>query len=125
MKVVHGISMSENAVDHPYETNPDYESRINPFHYASDKRLVAGYWEAPVGWFEAGMGEQCELNFVIEGEIQLESEGRSISAKRGDCFILESGEEVKWNIVKPIKTFFVLYPASEEVLEFFENLRRP
>lgn len=124
MKVIKSGVMVRDCVLHPYDSNPDFMAKINTFYYSKDKKFIGGYWEAPEGWFTGEMGEQSEINYVIEGEIDLVSNGRKITAKKGDCFLVESEEKVKWVIKKPIKTVFFIYPAGKELANFFESLAK-
>lgn len=125
MKLIDSDFMRENAVDHPYEDNPGFTAKINTFFYSGDKKAVAGYWEAPAGWFTAEITGQSELNYIIEGEIELfdiETGDKKISAKKGDVFLVETGDRIKWVVNKPIKTIFFIYPCPEASRVFFEDL---
>ena len=125
MKLIDSGILAGNAVDHPYEDNPGFIAKINTFFYSKDKKAISGYWEAPVGWFTAEITRQSELNYIIEGEIELfyiETGDKKISAKKGDIFMVEAGDKTKWVIKKPIKTIFFIYPCPGELTDFFENL---
>ena len=122
MRIIDSDFLKDNTVNHPYDSNPEYSSKINTFYYSKDEKLIAGYWEASEGWFDAEIEEQTEINYVIEGEIDIVCEGKKITAKKGDCFLVESGEKLKWIIKEPIKTIFFMYPANKEILGFFKAL---
>jgi len=125
MKLFDSKTLKEEAVVHIYDDNPGYEALINTFFYSDDKRAIAGYWEAPVGWFSVEIAEQSELNFVIEGEIDIvdiEDPVKKISARKGDIFLVERGDKIKWIIIKPVKTVYFIYPAPSELIEFFKKL---
>lgn len=122
MRIISGQYITNNTVIHPYESNPGYEAKIHTFHYSKDERFIAGYWEAPEGWFDAEIEEQTEINYVIEGEIELVGAGKSITAKKGDCFVAEPGDKLKWIVKKPIKTIYFIYPANREIADFFKEL---
>jgi uncharacterized cupin superfamily protein len=126
MKLIDSNLLSENAIDHPYEDNPGFIAKINTFFYSEDKKAVTGYWEAPVGWFNAEITEQSELNYIIEGDIELfdiVTGEKRIAARKGDIFLVEAGDKLKWVIKKPIKTIFFIYPCPEELVDFFKNLK--
>lgn len=125
MKVITARQLRQRTAPHPYDTNPGYEARLHSFHFSGDEKLLAGYWEAPKGWFRADIGTQTEVNFVIKGEIRLESGGRSITARRGDCFAVEPGDKLKWIVRKPIRTIYFIYPADAELTRFFKDLEKP
>ncbi len=124
VKVITKDYLRKKSVVHPYESNPGYSARINTFFYSNDEKMIAGYWKAPQGWFDVEIGKQSEINYVIEGEIELLCGGKKITAKKGDCFLVESGEKLKWIVKKPIKTIFFIYPANEEIVEFFKGLEK-
>jgi uncharacterized cupin superfamily protein len=104
VRVITEKQLQQRAVPHPYDTNPGYEARIHSFHFSRDQKLVAGYWEAPQGWFLANIDAQTEVNFVIEGEIELVMGEKSVIARKGDCFVVEPGDQLKWIVRKPIRT---------------------
>jgi len=122
MKVINSDFLVKNLVKHPYESNPSFKAKINTFYFSEDKKAVVGYWEAPVGWFDTVIEEQSEINYVIEGEIELISDNEKIIAKKGDCFLVENGEKIKWVIKEPIKTIFFIYPTPKKLTVFFKEL---
>ena len=125
MKLFDRVLLKQGMVEHPYETNPGYEALINNFFYSKDNRALAGYWEAPVGWFCAEIEGHSELNFVIDGEIDIVdtfNDSKRITAKKGDVFLVEKGDRIKWVIKKPVKTIYFIYPADEGLMRFFKNL---
>jgi uncharacterized cupin superfamily protein len=124
MKLIAKNRIEGETAVHPYDSNPGYEGRIHTFHFSEDERFVAGYWEAPEGWFDAEIGEQTELNYVIEGEIELSDGLRSIVAKQGDCFVAEPGDKLRWTVRKSIRTIYFIYPADQEITGFFKELER-
>ena len=63
-----------------------------------------------------------EINYIIEGEIEIIFEDRVVTLKKGDYFIENKGDKVKYNIKKYTKTIFFLYPASEKVLKEIEKM---
>ena len=126
MKLFDSKTLKNEAVIHPYEDNPGYEALINTFFYSDDKKAIAGYWEAPTGWFTSEIEEQSELNFLIEGEIDivsLDDGSKRISAKKGDIFLIEKGDRIKWVINKPVKTIYFIYPSPAQLTDFFKKLQ--
>ncbi len=124
MRLISQEHMTGKTVAHPYDCNSGYEAKINTFYYSADEKVIVGYWEAPEGWFTAQIDNQNEINFVIEGEIDICSQGKTINAKKGDCFLVESGDDTKWIIKKPIKTIYFIYPSSKDLVNFFKDLER-
>ncbi len=126
MRLIDSRFLRDGAVDHPYEDNPGFIAKINTFFYSRDKKSVMGYWEAPVGWFTAEIGEQSELNYIVEGSIELidlKTQEKKITAKKGDVFLVEPGDDLKWVVTDPIRTIFFIYPASKEIVDFFKSLK--
>lgn len=122
MKVFSESNIINNLVDHPYDSNPDYLAKVNFYYVSQDKKFVAGYWEAPEGWFEAEIKGFYEINYVVEGEIELITKDRSLTAKAGDCFLVENGDRMKWKIKQPIKTFFFIYPVTEDLMKELQKM---
>ena len=122
MRLISSKQMRQRAVPHRYPSNPGYESRIHSFQFSDDGQLVAGYWEAPPGRFQADIDEQTEVNFVIEGEIELLQEGKSFVARAGDCFVAEPGDKLEWIVKKAIRTIYFIYPTNAELSRFFKEL---
>jgi ethanolamine utilization protein EutQ (cupin superfamily) len=122
VKAINNDFLIGDTVIHPYDSNPGYSAKINTFYYSEDEKFIAGYWEAPEGWFDAEIEEQSEINYVIEGEIDIICGDKKITAKKGDCFLVESGESLRWVVKKPVKTIFFIYPAGKELVDFFKAL---
>lgn len=125
MRLIEPKFLKESAVDHPYDDNPGFMAKINTFFISGDKKAVCGYWEAPEGWFTEKIEKQNELNYIIDGNIELfdiDTGCKKLSAKKGDVFVVEPGDNLKWVINEPIRTIFFIYPVSKEISEFFEKL---
>ncbi len=122
MKVINNIDLTNSLVDHPYDSNPDYFAKVNIYYISQDKKFVAGYWEAPVGWFEAEIKGFNEINYVVEGEIEFVTENRSFTAKAGDCFLVENGDRMKWQIKQALKTYFFIYPATKDLMNELKKM---
>jgi len=71
MEVIDKATLIKNLVIHPYDSNPAYFAKVNVFNYSSDGKFAAGYLEAPEGWFDAVINGFNEIDFVIEGEMEL------------------------------------------------------
>lgn len=126
MKFFNCETLKANTVDHPYEDNPGFIAKINTFFYSKNKKAIIGYWDVPVGWFNSEVKEFSELNYIIDGAIELYNivtGDKEISAKTGDVFLIEPGDKLKWVIRKHTKTIFFIYPSTAEIIDYFENLR--
>jgi len=122
MRVMTSLFITEQTAEHPYEGSPGYVARIHTFHFSEDERFIAGYWEAPPGSFDAEIGAQTELNYVLEGEIELWRGNECVTAGKGDCFVAEPGDKLTWKVTKAIRTIYFIYPAGKEISGFFRKL---
>jgi len=116
MKLMDKKFLKGNLIDHPYESNPDYHAKINFLYFSDDGKVMSAYYEAPVGFFKLSYTEFDEINYVIEGEVEITVDGETINVKEGGCFFLKKGEKPTYNIIKPMRTFLFIYPAGKEVM---------
>ena len=118
MKLFKKKELMDDLVYHQYsnayEDNPNYYANLNFFHFSKDSKLIAGYWEAPKGWFKANIKDFNEINFIIHGVVAISLGNKKVVLKEGDCFLLEDGDKVKIEIIKELKTFFCDYPIDEK-----------
>ncbi len=122
MKIIEQNFLTKNLVEHPYDTNKDYFAKVNVFYISKDEKFIAAYWEAPEGWFSAKIDNFYEINYVIEGEVEFILRDKTIKAKKGDCFLLEDGDEVRWNIKKFTRTVFFIYPSTTELTKLLYDM---
>lgn len=122
MKIIDQNFLVDNLTDHPYETNPEYFAKVNIFYFSKDEKFTAGYWEAPVGWFSAVIDGFYEINYVVEGEVEFISKDKILTARKGDCFLVEDGDKVRWNIKKFTRTFFFIYPATKVLVSELKKM---
>lgn len=113
MELMNKKFLVDNLIKHHYESNKDYFTKINFLYFSEDKKLMSAYWEAPVGYFEQDCSEFDEVNYVIEGEIEITKGHKKMIARKGDCFYLKKGDKIKIKINKPSKTFLFIYPAEK------------
>lgn len=123
MEIIKKNKLINGLIIHPYDSNREYFSKINIFYYSQDKKFAAGYWEAPIGWFDSVTKGFDEINYIIEGEIEALSEDKTkkIIVKEGDCFIVKNGDKLRWKIKKFTRTVFFIYPLTDELKRFFEE----
>ena len=124
MDVIKKDDLKKNVVNHPYDSNPDYFAKVNMFYYSEDNKFAVGYWEAPVGWFNATIKGFNELDLIIEGEIEAVSEdkAKTVIVKKGDIFTIEDGDRFLWKVNQPTKAMFFIYPLTPDLKDFFDSL---
>jgi ethanolamine utilization protein EutQ (cupin superfamily) len=122
MKIFEINNLKDGLLSHPYESNPDYFSKINPFYYSSDEKFIAAYYEAQTGWFDVEIRDFNQLNYIIEGEIEVISDGKVNNLKSGSYFLIEDNDNLRYKIIKDVKILLLIYPATEAVLKFLSSL---
>ena len=76
------------------------------------------YYESPPGWFDAEINGFNEIDAVLEGEVELVSERETLTAKEGDCFLIQDGDKFRWRMTRSSWMIFFIYPLTKE----FEGL---
>jgi len=121
MKIITKQELITKLVDHPYDTNPSLVAKVNFFYYSEDKRMAMAYYESPVGWFDVTVEGFEEIDYVIEGEVELRSATETISARAGDCFHIKDGDNFRWTMIKPSKMIFFIYPLTKDINELIKK----
>lgn len=124
MKLFNSDFLKNNLLIHPYDSNPDYFSKINPFYFSADKKFIIAYYEGAVGWFEIEINDFNQFNYILEGELEITSNNKIFNLKTGDCFLIENSDRLKYRIKKDIKILLYIYPSTSFVLEFLKNLNK-
>jgi uncharacterized cupin superfamily protein len=125
MKVLSRQNIADSLVDHPpYPSNPALRAKLSILYYSSDGSTLIAYYEAPEGWFDVEVQGFAEMDYVLEGEVELVSDRLHLTAKPGDCFFLEEGDEFRWKMTKPSKMVFVLNCDSDQVRKSVAELVR-
>lgn len=123
MKIFDLNFLKNNLFIHPYDSNPDYFAKVNPFYFSLDKKFVIAYYEGTAGWFDIEINAN-QFNYITEGELEIISSYKSFNLKAGDFFLIEVNEKLKYRIKKDIKMFLFAYPVNKKVLKYLENLRK-
>lgn len=121
MRLMTKDDMLQGLQDHPYDTNPDLMAKVNFFYTSPDGKLTMAYYESPVGWHDVEVSGFEEIDYVLEGEVELVSETESIVAKAGDAFLIEEGDKFRWHMRKPSRMIFFIYPLTKEISEFIDS----
>jgi uncharacterized cupin superfamily protein len=124
MKVISKEMLIKNLVDHPpYDTNPALLAKVNFIYFSPDGRMAMAYYESPKGWFDVEVKGFDEIDYVLEGEVELISDDQRLKAKPGDCFSIQDGDKFRWQMNEPSKMIFIIHSLSEEVQEFIDRFK--
>lgn len=126
MKVFERKSLAANLYVHPYDSNPDYFSYVNFFNYSPDGKAATGYWEAPKGWLEFTFSGFQELNYVIEGEVEVTNlkTGQKLLARPGDVYLIQDGDSVRWEMKVFTRTVFFVYPLTQQIRDMIASWKK-
>ena len=115
MKVFTRDELIKGVVDHPYDSNPSLLAKVNFFYFSKDRKMTVAYYESPVGWFDVEINGFDEIDFILEGEVELIAEGKTLTARPGDCFLIQEGDKFRWRMTKYSKMLFFIYPLTEQI----------
>ena len=124
MKVFTKDELIKGLLDHPYDTNPDFTARVNYFYISPDQKMLMAYYESPTGWFDAEIDGFDEIDYVLEVSVRLISQTETLTANAGDCFLIQTGDKFRWEMVKPSRMIFFLYPITGEIQDFIDSIRQ-
>ena len=124
MKLISKHEMVSALVDHPYESNPNLVAKVNFFYFSPDKKLAIAYYESPPGWFDVEVKGFSEIDYVLEGEVELISDSSTIRVKAGDSFLIEDGDKLRWKMHTTSKMLFFIYPITEEIDKLIDSFYR-
>ncbi len=121
MKVIRKDELINGMVDHPYESNIDLIAKVNFFYFSEDRKMAVAYYESPEGWFDVEVNGFDEIDYVLEGEVELITEVETVTVKEGDCFLIQDGDKLRWRMTKFSKMVFFIYPITEEMERLIES----
>lgn len=121
MKVISRQELIREMVDHPYDSNPDLTAKVNFFFFSKDRKMAMAYYESPQGWFDVEIEGFEEIDYVLEGEVRLSSATETLTARAGDCFLIQDGDRFRWEMVKPSKMVFFIYPITRDIRELIDS----
>lgn len=123
MRKVTKKSLINGLVNHPYESNPHYFSRINFFEMSPDKQLLSYYWEAPEGSVSMIFNQFMEMIIILEGVLEVESKTFKTTLKASDCVSISGDDgEITFTILEEVKAFGYVYPVDENEYQNIQNL---
>lgn len=115
MKIITQEDLVQGMVDHPYDTNPDLLARVNFFYFSQDRKLALAFYESPPGWFDVEVSGFEEIDYVLEGEVELISEAQTLTARAGDCFLIQDGDKLRWRMTRDSRMIFFIYPLTRQI----------
>jgi len=124
MKVFTRDALTKGMVDHPYDTNPSLMAKVNFFYFSEDRKMTVAYYESPVGWFDVEINGFDEIDFILEGEVELIAEGKTLTARPGDCFLIQEGDKFRWRMTKSSKMIFFIYPLTEQIEDLIASFNK-
>lgn len=108
LKVVHGSSVRMDHLDTGNAANKVTSQEILS---GNEAHLSAGFLDidhCSFGWkltYE-------EIDYVIEGTLQITIDGKTYTAKAGDMVFVPNGSDVTWQSPDRAKMFYATYPAN-------------
>ncbi|MEJ2302370.1 MAG: cupin domain-containing protein [Anaerolineales bacterium] len=124
MKVITRDELIQGMVDHPYDTNPDLVAKVNFFYFSKDRKMAMAYYESPPGWFDVEVSGFDEIDAILEGEVELISGEATLTAKQGDCFLVQDGDKFRWRMTRDSKMIFFIYPLTKEIEDLITSFYR-
>lgn len=121
MRIFTKADFIRGLVDHPYDTNPDLVAKVNFFYKSGDGKLTMAYYESPAGWFDVEVEGFNEIDYVLEGEVYLITEEQELVARAGDAFHIQDGDRFRWQMTKPSRMVFFIYPITNEISELIDS----
>jgi len=76
MRVIKKDELIRGMVDHPYGSNVDLIAKVNFFYFSEDRKLAMAYYESPPSWFDVEVKGFDEIDYILEGEVDLISDGK-------------------------------------------------
>ena len=111
-----------DLIEHPpYDSNPGLQAKVNFIYRSPDGRMAMAYYESPKGWFDVVVNGFDEIDYLLEGEVELITNNQRLTAKSGDCFLIQDGDRFKWQMNQPSKMIFFIYTLSEDVQKFISQ----
>lgn len=108
LKVVKGNSVKMDYFDTGDSTVKAYFQEIIS---KEESKISAGFLTIEESSFPWELTYE-EIDYVIEGTLTIEIDGKSYRATEGDIVFVPSGSKVIWSAEKKVKLFYATYPAN-------------
>lgn len=108
LKVVRGSSVKMDVFD---TGNPDANVHFQELVDKDESKMSAGLLTIEDSKFEWELTYE-EIDYVIEGTLTIEINGKTYTANEGDILFVPSGSKVVWGSPNKAKVFYTTYPAN-------------
>lgn len=108
LKVVRGSSVKMDVFD---TGNPDANVHFQELVNKDESKMSAGLLTIEDSKFEWELTYE-EIDYVIEGTLTIEINGKTYTANEGDILFVPSGSKVVWGSPNKAKVFYTTYPAN-------------
>ena len=108
LKVVRGSTVKMDAFD---TGNPNARVYFQELVSKEESKMSAGFLIIENSEFEWELTYE-EIDFVIEGTLTIEIDGKTYVAYPGDVLFVPSGSKVVWGSPDKARVFYTTYPAN-------------
>lgn len=108
LKVVRGSSVKMDVFD---TGNPDNKVYFQELVSKEESKMSAGFLIIENSKFDWELTYE-ELDYVIEGTLTVEINGKTYTAHAGDVLFVPSGSKVVWGSPDKARVFYATYPAN-------------
>ncbi|NMM65363.1 DUF861 domain-containing protein [Clostridium sp. P21] len=108
LKVVRGSSVKMDVFD---TGNPDNKVYFQELVSKEESKMSAGFLIIEDSKFEWELTYE-EIDYVIEGTLTVEINGKTYTAHAGDVLFVPSGSKVVWGSPDKARVFYTTYPAN-------------
>lgn len=108
LKVVRGNSVKMDVFD---TGNPEAKAYYQELVSKEESKMSAGFLTIENSRFDWELTYE-EIDYVIEGTLTVEINGKTFTAYPGDVLFVPSGSKVVWGSPDKAKIFYATYPAN-------------
>lgn len=108
LKVVRGSSVKMDVFD---TGNPDNKVYYQELVSKEESKMSAGFLVIENSKFDWELTYE-EIDYVIEGTLTVEINGKTYTAHAGDVLFVPSGTKVVWGSPDKARVFYTTYPAN-------------
>ncbi|GAA0070765.1 cupin domain-containing protein [Clostridium sardiniense] len=108
LKVVRGSSVKMDVFD---TGNPNNKVYFQELISKDESKMSAGFLIIEDSKFEWELTYE-EIDYVIEGTVTVEINGKTYEANAGDVLFVPKGSKVVWGSPNKAKLFYTTYPAN-------------